>query len=154
MRILYDTMMLFWIWWWTCGTKVDSVISQVPLYKDLFVGWPPGKIVQPWGWYGDALSWLIRGTSGVVCFVVVPSMGSGHSTCSVEARCRGSLVFLLLVTPPVGRGTMFIKLEKPNMRLWPLGNLCKSYVVKPCRLTWEVFKGMYNSRKKWNMTHG
>jgi hypothetical protein len=33
-------------------------------------------------------------------------MGSGHSTFSAEAGCRGSLVLLLLVTLPVGRGTM------------------------------------------------
>jgi hypothetical protein len=48
---------------------------------------------------------------------VVSSMGSGHSTCSAEAGCRGSFVLLLLVTLSVGRGTMFIKLEKPNRRL-------------------------------------
>jgi hypothetical protein len=38
------------------------------------------------------LSGLIRGTRGVVGFVVGPSMGSGHSTCSAEAGCRGSLI--------------------------------------------------------------
>jgi hypothetical protein len=78
----------------------------------------------------DALSWLIRGTWGIFGFVVVPSMGYGHNTCSAEARCQGSFVLLLLVTLPVGRGTVFIKLKKPNGRLWPLGNLCKCYVVK------------------------
>jgi hypothetical protein len=83
----------------------------------------------------DALSWLIIGTWGVVGFAVVPSMGSGHSTCSVEAGCQGSFVLLLLVTLPMGRGTMFIKLEKPNGRLWPLGNLCKGYVVIPYHTT-------------------
>jgi hypothetical protein len=41
----------------------------------------------------DALSWLIRGTIGVVGFAVGPSMGSGHSTCSAEAGCRGSLIW-------------------------------------------------------------
>jgi hypothetical protein len=44
-------------------------------------------------------------------------MGSGHSTCSVEAGYRGSFVLVLLVTLPVGRSTMFIKLEKPNRLL-------------------------------------
>jgi hypothetical protein len=44
-------------------------------------------------------------------------MGSGHSTCYVEAGCRGSFDLVLLVTLPVGRGTVFIKLEKPNGRL-------------------------------------
>jgi hypothetical protein len=44
-------------------------------------------------------------------------MGSGHSTCSAEAGCRGSFVLLLLVILLVGRGIMFIKLEKPNERL-------------------------------------
>jgi hypothetical protein len=38
----------------------------------------------------DALSWLIRGTRGVVGFVVGPWMGFGHSTFSAEAGCRGS----------------------------------------------------------------
>jgi hypothetical protein len=44
----------------------------------------------------------------------VPLMGSEHSTCSTEVGCRGSFVLLLLVTPTAGRGTVFIKLEKPN----------------------------------------
>jgi hypothetical protein len=59
-------------------------------------------------------------------------MGSERSTWSVEAGCRGSFDLVLLVTLPVGRITVFIKLEKPNERLRPLGNLCKSYVVRPC----------------------
>jgi hypothetical protein len=42
---------------------------------------------------------------------------------------------VLLVTLPLGRGAMFIKLEKPNGRLRPLGNLCKGYVVIPCQAT-------------------
>jgi hypothetical protein len=37
----------------------------------------------------------------------------------------------LLVTLPLGRCTVFIKLEKPNGRLCPLGNLSKGYVVRP-----------------------
>jgi hypothetical protein len=81
-------------------------------------------------------------------------MGSRHSTCSAEAGCRGSFVLLLLVTPPVGRGTMFIKLEKPNGRLQPQGNLCKGYIVKPCRLTLGVFKGLYNTRQKGIKSRG
>jgi hypothetical protein len=44
-------------------------------------------------------------------------MGSGQNTCSVEAGCRGSFDLVLLVTLPVGRSTVFIKLEKPNGRL-------------------------------------
>jgi hypothetical protein len=43
-----------------------------------------------------------------------PNMGSGHNTCSAEAGCRGSFVFLLLVSLPMGRSNVFIKLEKPN----------------------------------------
>jgi hypothetical protein len=45
--------------------------------------------------------------------------------------CQGWLqrffVLVLLVTLPLGRCTVFIKLEKPNRRLCPLGNLCKGY---------------------------
>jgi hypothetical protein len=41
-------------------------------------------------------------------------MGSGHNTCSTEAGCRGSFDLVLLVTLPMGRSTVFIKLEKPN----------------------------------------
>jgi hypothetical protein len=41
-------------------------------------------------------------------------MGSGHSTCSAEAGCRGFFDLVLLVTLPLGRCIMFIKLEKPN----------------------------------------
>jgi hypothetical protein len=82
----------------------------------------------------DALSWLIRETWGVVGFTVMSSMGFGHSTCSTEAGYRGSFDLVLLVTLPVERCTVFIKLEKPNGRLWPLGNLCKGY-VRWCVLT-------------------
>jgi hypothetical protein len=81
-------------------------------------------------------------------------MGSGYSTCSDEAGCRSPFIFLLLVTPPSGRGTVFIKLEKPNRQLRPQVNLCKGYVVKPCRLTLGVFKGMYNPRQKGIMASG
>jgi hypothetical protein len=31
-------------------------VSQVPSRKDLFVGWPPEKTVQPWGWNGVPLA--------------------------------------------------------------------------------------------------
>jgi hypothetical protein len=31
-------------------------VSRVPLRKDLFVGWPPGKTVQAWGWNGAPLA--------------------------------------------------------------------------------------------------
>jgi hypothetical protein len=41
-------------------------------------------------------------------------MGYGHSTCSTEAGCRGSFDLVLLVTLPMGRSNVFIKLEKPN----------------------------------------
>jgi hypothetical protein len=53
-------------------------------------------------------------------------MGSWHSTCFVETGCQGSFVLLLLVTLLVGRGTVFIKLEKPNGWLQPLGNFVKA----------------------------
>jgi hypothetical protein len=102
----------------------------------------------------DALSWIIRGTWGVVGFTVVPSMGSGHSACSAEAGCRGSFDLVLLVTLLVGIGTVFIKLQKPNGRLWPLGNLCKGYIVKPCLLTLVVFEGLIDPRQKGIKTHG
>jgi hypothetical protein len=68
-------------------------------------------------------------------------MGSGHSTCSAEAGCRDSFDLVLLVTLPVGRSNVFIKLEKPNGRLRPLGNLCKSYVLRPCQVTLVVING-------------
>jgi len=102
----------------------------------------------------DALSQLIRGTRGVACIAVVPSMGSRHSTCSAEARCRGSFVLLFVSHPPTERSTVFIKLVKPNGRLLTLGNLCRGFVVKPGRLTLEMFKGLYNPRQKGIMAHG
>jgi hypothetical protein len=36
--------------------KGARVVSRVPLRKDLFIGWPPGKTVQPWGWNGMPLA--------------------------------------------------------------------------------------------------
>jgi hypothetical protein len=151
MRILYDTMMLLWIWWWTYDTKGDSGCfpSTSPQGHVRWMTTRESSTTIRVVWY--ALSWLIRGTWGIVGFVVMPSMESGHSTCSAEAGCRGSSVLLLLVTPPAGRCTVFIKLEKPNGRLW---NLCKRYVVKPCRLTLGVFKGLYNPRQKGITTRG
>jgi hypothetical protein len=44
-------------------------------------------------------------------------MGSRHSTCFVEAGCRGPFDLVLLVTLPVGTSIVFIKLEKPNGQL-------------------------------------
>jgi hypothetical protein len=105
----------------------------------------PGKQYNHEGGMGR-LSWLIRGTWGVVGFAVVPSMGSGHNTCSAEAGCRGSFVFLLLVTLPMGRSTMFIKLEKPNGWLWALENLCKGYVVNHWPFTSVVKIGSVQPR--------
>jgi hypothetical protein len=81
-------------------------------------------------------------------------MGSGHSTCFAEASCRGSFDLVLLVTLPKGRSTVFIKLEKPNGRLRPLGNLCKGYVVKRCLLTLVVFEGLIDPRQKGITTRG
>jgi hypothetical protein len=65
-------------------------------------------------------------------------MGFGHSTCSTEAGCRRSFDLVLLVTLLVGRSTMFIKLEKPNKWLSPLGNLYKRYIVFPWPFTLVV----------------
>jgi hypothetical protein len=44
-------------------------------------------------------------------------MGSEHSTCSAEAGYRGSFNLVLLVTLPMGRSTVFIKMKKPNEML-------------------------------------
>jgi hypothetical protein len=49
---------------------------------------------------------------------------------------------------------MFIKLDKPSRQLLPLVNICKGYIVRPCRLDLEVFKGLIGSRPKGNMSHG
>jgi hypothetical protein len=43
--------------------------------------------------------------------------GPGTVLALTEAGCQGSFDLVLLVTLPVGRGTVFIKLEKPNGRL-------------------------------------
>jgi hypothetical protein len=43
-------------------------------------------------------------------------MGSRHSACSAEAECRGSFVLLFVSHSPAGRGTVFIKLEKPTLQ--------------------------------------
>jgi hypothetical protein len=102
----------------------------------------------------DALSWLIRGTWGVVGFTIGPSMGSRHSTCSTETGCWDSFDLILLVTLLLGRSIVFIKLEKSNGRLWPLGNLCKGYVVKPCLLTLVMFEGLIDPRQKGITTRG
>jgi hypothetical protein len=40
----------------TVTFKGTRAISRVPLRKDWFVGWPPGKTVQPWGWNGTPLA--------------------------------------------------------------------------------------------------
>jgi hypothetical protein len=54
-----------WTWWeyfmircWYSGydgelvaLKGTQAIFRVPLRKDLFIGWPSGKTIQPWGWY-------------------------------------------------------------------------------------------------------
>jgi hypothetical protein len=58
----------------------------------------------------------------------------------------------LLVTPLAGRCTVFIKLEKPNGRLWPLGILGKSYVVKPYQITSEVINGEARASNRMGIT--
>jgi hypothetical protein len=144
----------FMIRWWYVDTLGDS--SYFPSTSPQGpVRWMTTQENSTTMWVvWDTLSWLIRGTWGVVGFAVVPSMGSGHSTCSTEARCWGSFVLLLLVTLPLGRVTMFIKLEKPNGRLRPLGNLCKGNIVKPCRLTLVVFEVWLTRGKKGSWLMG
>jgi hypothetical protein len=51
MRLLYDTMFYFWYDHDIVTLKGTWAVSRVPLRKDLFVGWPPRKTLQPWGWY-------------------------------------------------------------------------------------------------------
>jgi hypothetical protein len=52
---IYDTMMLSRCW--SCDILGGSGhFSWVPLCKDLFVEWPPGITVQPWGWNGTPLA--------------------------------------------------------------------------------------------------
>jgi hypothetical protein len=53
---------------------------------------------------------------------------------------------VLLVTLPVGRSSVFIKLEKPNERLRPLGNLCKGCIVNPWPFTSVVKIGSVQPR--------
>jgi hypothetical protein len=143
---IYDMLMISWLRWGTCGTLGDScwfpsTSSQGPI-RWMTTRENSTTMMVVW----DTFSWLIKGTWVVVSFAVVPSMGSGHSTCSTEAGCRGFFVLLLLVTLPVGRGTMFIKLEKPNGRLWFLGNLCKGYVVNPWPFTSVVKIKVYTTQ--------
>jgi hypothetical protein len=59
-----------WTWWdylWYVVFPFDyddklvafkgaRAVSRVPLRKDWFVGWPPGKTVQPLGWNGTPLA--------------------------------------------------------------------------------------------------
>jgi hypothetical protein len=53
---LWYVVFPFGLWWYTCGIKGARAVSLVPLCKDLFVGWPPEKTVQPWGWFGTPLA--------------------------------------------------------------------------------------------------
>ena len=46
-------MIMMLDWWYFKGARAGS---RVPLRKDLFTGWPPGKTVQPWGWNGLPLA--------------------------------------------------------------------------------------------------
>jgi hypothetical protein len=46
--LYYDTILVVF--------KGARAVSRVPLRKDLFVRWPPGKTVQPWGWNGMPLA--------------------------------------------------------------------------------------------------
>jgi hypothetical protein len=48
--VILTMMMILWYF------KGTGAVSRVPLHKDWFVGWPPGKTVQPWGWYGTPLA--------------------------------------------------------------------------------------------------
>jgi hypothetical protein len=56
----WDTMMILWFYSGyddiLVAFKGTRVVSRVPLRKDWFVGWSPGKTVQPWGWYGTPLA--------------------------------------------------------------------------------------------------
>jgi hypothetical protein len=55
--LINDTMLLLLLWWWSCDTLGDSGhFPWVPLRKDLFMEWPPGITVQPWGWNGTPLA--------------------------------------------------------------------------------------------------
>jgi hypothetical protein len=89
--IFYDTMMLYR--WGPCDYFRGLRLFPECLFVRTCLGvttWDNSATMRvEW----DALSWLIRGTRGVVGFVVGPSMGSGHSTCSAKAGCRGSLIW-------------------------------------------------------------
>jgi hypothetical protein len=54
-HLWYDVVIMIMMldWWYFKGTRA---VSRVPLRKDWFVGWPPRKTVQPWGWYGTPLA--------------------------------------------------------------------------------------------------
>jgi hypothetical protein len=86
--IIYDTMMLSR--WGSCdylrGLRLFPKYLSVRTCLGVTTRDNSATIRVEW----DALIWLIRGTRGVVGFVVGPSMGSGHSTCSAEAGYRGS----------------------------------------------------------------
>jgi hypothetical protein len=45
-------IMMLYLW----SSRGARAVSRVPLRKDLFYGWPPGKTVQPWGWNGMPLA--------------------------------------------------------------------------------------------------
>jgi hypothetical protein len=56
-EIIYDTLFSLLIMMMELvALKGTRAVSRVPLRKDLFVGWPPGKTVQPWGWNGVPLA--------------------------------------------------------------------------------------------------
>jgi hypothetical protein len=86
--IIYDTMMLSR--WCSCDNLGDSdcFLSTSPWWPIWGVAARDNSATMRVEW--DALSWLIRGTRGVVGFAVGLSMESRHSTCSVEVGCRGS----------------------------------------------------------------
>jgi hypothetical protein len=73
LAIMVDNMLVLyfnqWTWWeyfmirWCyfgyeelVELKGTRAVSRVTLRKDLFVGWPPEKTIQPWGWYGTPLA--------------------------------------------------------------------------------------------------
>jgi hypothetical protein len=56
-EIIYDTLFSLLIMMMELvALKGTRAVSRVPLRKDLFFGWPPGKTVQPWGWNGVPLA--------------------------------------------------------------------------------------------------
>jgi hypothetical protein len=83
----------------------------------------------------DALSWLIRGTKGVVGFTVGPSMGSRHSTCSAEAGCRGSLIWFwrtylrTKVMKDVPSSSQYILMKEEAYETWDnMNNYMTSFI--------------------------